>query len=56
MFDNDGSLVLPEGVFKNVEIPKSEWKVKCPNCGHLIRMKARRNSTVCKKCHQEVLL
>ena len=29
MFDNDGSLVLPEGVFKNVEIPKSEWKVKC---------------------------
>ena len=28
MFDNDGSLVLPEGVFKNVEIPKSEWK-KC---------------------------
>ncbi len=56
MFDDDGNLVLPEGVFKNVEIRRGEWKVECPHCGHVIRMKARRDYTQCKKCHQEVIL
>ena len=55
-FDESGNLIIPKDAFKNEVIPKGEWKVKCPNCGHLIRMKSWRNSTVCKKCHQEVLL
>ena len=56
MFDDDGNLVLPKDAFKNEVIPKGEWKVKCPHCGHTIRMRALRSYTKCKQCHQGVLL
>ncbi len=56
MFDDDGNLILPEGVFKNIEITKGEWRVKCPNCGHIIRMRAWKPATKCKECRRVVLL
>ena len=56
MFDDDGNLVLPKDAFKNEVIPKGEWKVKCPHCGHIIRMKAKRESTRCRKCRQVIVL
>lgn len=56
MFDDDGNLILPEGVFKNEVMPKGEWKVKCPYCGHEIRMRKWRSATKCKQCRREVLL
>lgn len=56
MFDDSGTLVLPKGVFNNVEISKSEWRVECPHCGHIIRMKAKRESTRCRKCRQVIVL
>ncbi len=55
-FDESGNLIIPKDAFKNEHIPKGEWKVKCPDCGHVIRMKTWRSSTKCKQCHQEILL
>ena len=40
MFDESGNLIIPKDAFKNIEITKGEWKVKCPSCGHIIRMRS----------------
>ena len=55
-FDESGNLIIPKDAFKNIEITKGEWKVKCPSCGHIIRMRAWRSTTKCKKCRMEVHL
>jgi predicted RNA-binding Zn-ribbon protein involved in translation (DUF1610 family) len=55
-FDESGNLIIPRDAFKNIEIAKGEWRVKCPNCGHVIRMRAWRSTTKCKKCRMEVHL
>lgn len=56
MFDDDGNLVLPKDAFKNEVMPKGEWKVECPYCGHKIRMRAWKPFTKCKECHRGVYL
>ena len=56
MFDDSGNLIIPKDAFKNEVIPKGEWKVKCPYCGHTIRMRAWRSSTKCKQCRRVIVL
>ena len=55
-FDESGNLIIPKDAFKNEHIPKGEWKVKCPDCGHVIRMKTWRSSTKCKQCRRVIVL
>ena len=55
-FDESGNLIIPKDAFKNEVIPKGEWRVKCPYCGHKIRMRAWRSSTKCKQCRKVIVL
>ena len=56
MFDESGNLIIPKDAFKNEVIPKGEWKVECPYCGHKIRMRTWRSSTKCKQCRRVIVL
>lgn len=54
-FDESGDLILPKDVFKGVKI-STERKVTCPNCGHIIKMRAPRHHTICRKCQEVIKL
>ena len=55
-FDESGNLIILRDAFKNEHIPKGEWRVKCPHCGHKIRIRAWRSSTKCKQCRRVIVL
>ena len=54
-FDESGNLILPKDVFKGVKI-STERRVTCPNCGHIIKMRATRHHTICRKCQEVIKL